>query len=238
MSTSKIDYRLKRSFYPRLEELGFKKCDVEARCYVKFENDYKVLCAVMVEIVDPLDPFGFSDDKSGFIASVGIAYPFFSFGFPRFTEDTIAGASIGMSAVRSSLQRTVNADLGGLGYVWDLSKMSPDEAIADLVSAFDNAGLTFFEDWSNPEKAWDTLNRPYEDDSEADIGGVYAGTNRSEMTSIHFASLHMSIAHMSNRVDDEIAAIRAQARLLDDRGLELETVLQDRLEQLDEQASP
>ena len=231
MSTSKIDYRLKRSFYPRLEELGFKKCDVEARCYVKFENDYKVLCAVMVEIVDPLDPFGFSDDKSGFIASVGIAYPFFSFGFPRFTEDTIAGASIGMSAVRSSLQRTVNADLGGLGYVWDLSKMSPDEAIADLVSAFDNAGLTFFEDWSNPEKAWDTLNRHYEDDSESDIGGVYVGGNH-EMTTLRFASLHMSIAYMANRVDDEIAAIHAHAKLLDDMGLELEKPLEKRLRYL------
>ena len=110
--------------------------------------------------------------------------------------------------------------------------MSPDEAIADLVSAFDNAGLTFFEDWSNPEKAWDTLNRPYEDDSEADIGGVYVGTNLSEITSLHFASLHMSIAHMANRVDDEIAAIRAHDKLLDDMGLGLEKQLEKRLRYL------
>ena len=42
----------------------------------------------------------------------------------------------------------------------------------------------------------------------------------------------MSIAHMANRVDDEIAAIRAHDKLLDDMGLGLEKQLEKRLRYL------
>ena len=146
---SKLDYRLKRDLYPLLESDGFIRTR-NAREWVTARND--VLCALRVVPGSSNDPCGwYLVGEEGIFFDIAIAYPLAAYGQTNIIDD-LGIAGVGAGDEGGYLQRTAALPGTGIGYLWDLEYLSPDEAVADVVAAYVGAGRDFFNLWTDPEQ--------------------------------------------------------------------------------------
>ena len=194
---SKVDYRLKRDFYPLLEAQGFVKASM-SREWVKVQNE--VLCALMVQPSTVWNPD--SNDRvgeEGFLVEVAVTYPMAAYGHTKIIDDVgIAGIGAGAD-VRGYLQRTEAHPRTTLGYEWDLGLLSPDEVVEDIICAFSGAGRAFFDLWSDPGRAWDELNSTDTPEELSDLGRVW-GAQRSWYASVSRIEFFMKVAARLGKV--------------------------------------
>jgi len=203
MSHSKIDYRLKRDFYPLLEESGFVRT-MQPREYESLRDG--VTCSIQVDPLGSGYPEGWMGTSgNGFLTRIAFEYVSHPPYVERWPDVLLRG--VGGFDVSGYLQRTLGSPGGPSGYVWDLEFMTPDEAVADLVAAYQTGGEAFFDLWANPATAWEELHKPEVDEDMSDLGGVYVGSNL-EPTTIHLIEFHLKIADLLGLKADQIRLAR------------------------------
>ena len=168
----KVDYRLKRDFYPLLESDGFYLSNRNPREWVKVENG--IGCGLMISPSTrwaPDSPHRIGEE--GVLVEVSITYP------PPDCGQTLGHVGefdgVGSGDNRGQLQRTAATPRTPLGFEWDLGVLTADEAVADIIAAYKDAGRAFFALWTDPKQAWTALHAEYEQEYESDVGGVYIG---------------------------------------------------------------
>jgi len=209
---AKADAVLRREVYPQLEAAGFAKAK-RSREFAKVENG--VLCAFRAyRAVDMWRALG----VDGLGAEVGIVYPFEAYGLSSSDYDHLAVGIAGCLDMRGFLQRATRGAGGERGYIWDFAKMTPEEAAHDMALAVESAGMAFFELWTNPERAWETLHSDFGNDDESEVGGVSLGKPRPDtVASIEF---HLKVAARLGKVQEEIDLLHKLSQVLLEMGLD------------------
>ena len=154
MSASKLSYQVNKKFSPHLESLDFHKMH-RARNWNKASNN--VLCAVqMIPLNNQQGDLG--DVETGSVqVTVGIEYVRSHLGNSLRLRDGLLADGIGICSVRSSLTRGTDTAGPERSDIWDIGKLTPAELIADVIAAFDAQAIPFFEQWTNPQFAYDRL---------------------------------------------------------------------------------
>ena len=196
----KVDYRLKRDFYPMLESDGFVRSGLSPREWVKVENG--IGCALMIYPTSkglPDSPHRVGEE--GLLVEVAIKYPMSDSGDTVMTLEQLGG--VGSGDKRGQLQRTEAPRKTPIGFEWDLGMMTADEAVTDIVAAYKDAGRAFYNLWTDPEKAWAELHSEYEEEYESDVGGVYFGGPHWQRT-IAKIVFFMKVAGRVGLIEEEI----------------------------------
>lgn len=174
--------------------------------YTKVQNG--VLCGVSYRIEDTAWPGRTAMGEGSFSMSLGVTYPKLELGFADITEEPeIWGFAV--SGLRGALTRTVESGCTGPANVWDLAQLFPDEAIADLIAAFDQQAPEWFDYWSDHQKAWDFLRSGYTLPEEADVPEDAAGavalaimfTSDSSMGISTLASLAAKLGYVEKEIE-------------------------------------
>lgn len=206
----KVDYRLKRDFYPILESDGFVPSGLNPREWVKVENS--VGCALMILPASrwrPDSPHRIGEE--GILVEVAIEYP------PSDSGDTIMAigdlGGVGSGDSRGLLERTDASAKTPIGHEWDLGLLAADEAVADITTAYKGAGRRFYDLWIDPERAWAELHSEYEEEYESDTGDVYFG-GPHWYKSIAKITFFMKVAARIGKIDEEIDLLHQLEDLL------------------------
>ena len=209
----KVDYRLKRDFYPVLESDGYSPSGQYPREWTVVKNG--VVCALKVTPSYPNSPHRVGEE--GVVVDLAATYPMAAYGDTRLTDEPgLAGVGLGAD-VGGYLQRTERPPRAAIGYEWDLGILTPDETVADILAAYENAGRPFFDLWSNPERAWHEMHAEFVQD-ERDVGGIYRlGPAPKSIAEIEF---HMKVAARLDKVSEEIDLLNQLAEVhINDHGL-------------------
>ena len=197
----KVDYRLRRDLYPVLESDGFSLSGQYPREWLKVKN--RVHCAMKITPSYPNSPNRVGDE--GIVVEVAVTYPMEAYGDTRILDEPhLAGVGLGAD-VGGYLQRAQGPPNTPLGYEWDLGLLTPDEAVADILAAYENAGRAFFDLWPYPERAWQEIHTKLVQ-NKRDLGGIYrVGPAQSSVAQIEF---HMKVAARLNNVQEEVNLLK------------------------------
>ena len=200
----KVDYRLKRDFYPLLESDGFYLSNRNPREWVKVENG--IGCGLMIFPSSrwwPDSPHRVGEE--GVLVEISITYPPPDSGEIHGSVGEFDG--VGSGDNRGQLQRTEATAKTPIGYEWDLGILTADEAVADIIPAYEGVGRSFYDLWTDPKQAWKELHIEYVKEHESDVGGVYYG-GPSWQKSIAQIQFYAKVAFRAGEFEEELDLLR------------------------------